>query len=113
MGEEVVRLARMDRVFVQSTVNFKDLNAHEILNRKVTVTVPLARGESTTFEGKIKFVGLERSVPELLIVKAEVQNRPVNGHWILHPTAEVQMTIHLNEESSNSFGAASNTKVTR
>ena len=94
-GEEVVRIARMDRVWVQTVVSFKDLNAHELMNRRVTVTVPLARGESTTFEGVVKFVGLERKGPVLLSVKAEVINRPINGHWVLHPEAEVQMTIHL------------------
>lgn len=101
-GEEVVRLARMDKVWVQSVVSFQKLNAHELMNRKVTVTVPLARGESTTFEGVVKFVGLERQGPELMMVKAEVVNRPINGHWILHPEAEVQMTIHLNNDSASS-----------
>lgn len=97
MGEEVLRLARMDRVWVQSVVNYKKLNAHELKGRKVTVTVKLAREKETTFEGVIKFVGLERQGPELLMVKAEVVNRPINDHWVLHPEAEVQMRIHVSD----------------
>ena len=104
LGEEVLRLARMDRVWVQSVVNTKELNAHELMNKKVTVTIDLARGETAEFEGIVKFVGLERQGPELLMVKAEVTNRPINSHWILHPEAEVSMRIHLNDDSSSSFG---------
>ncbi|MDG1875072.1 MAG: HlyD family efflux transporter periplasmic adaptor subunit [Mariniblastus sp.] len=111
-GEEVMRLARMDRLWVQSVVSYQDLNAYELKNRKVTITVPLARGESTTFEGVIKFVGLERQGPELMMVKAEVINRPINGHWVLHPEAEVQMTIHLNEPPSP-IGSESKGNVNR
>lgn len=108
VGEEVMRLARMDRVWVQSVVDTKELNAHELMNRKVTVTIELARNETAKFEGRVKFVGLERQGPELLMVKAEVANRPINGHWILHPEAEVSMKIHLNDDtSSSSFGSAS------
>jgi len=83
VGEEVMRLARMDRVWVQSVVNTKELNAHELMNKKVSVTIQLARNETAEFEGIVKFVGLERQGPELLMVKAEVTNRPINGHWIL------------------------------
>ena len=109
LGEEVLRLARMDRVWVQSVVDTKELNAHELMNKKVTVTINLARDETAEFEGVVKFVGLERQGPELLMVKAEVINRPINSHWILHPEAEVSMTIHLNDESSSSssLGTAS------
>ena len=94
----------MDRVWVQSVVNTKELNAHELMNKKVTVTIDLARREIVECEGIVKFVGLERQGPELLMVKAEVTNRPINSHWILHPEAEVSMRIHLNDDSSSSFG---------
>lgn len=105
-GEEVMRLARMDRVWVQSVVNTKELNAHELMNKQVTVTIDLARGETAEFQGTVKFVGLERQGPELLMVKAEVTNRPINSHWILHPEAEVSMKIHLNDNNpSSSFGS--------
>ena len=113
LGEEVLRLARMDRVWVQSVVNTKELNAHELMNKKVTVTIELARGETAEFEGMVKFVGLERQGPELLMVKAEVVNRPINNHWILHPEAEVSMKIHLDNNSSSSLGTASTPGFTR
>ena len=110
-GEEVMRLARMDRVWVQSVVNTRELNAHELMNKKVTVTIDLARGETAEFEGIVKFVGLERQGPELLMVKAEVTNRPINSHWILHPEAEVSMKIHLRDEDG-SMGSIGSTSVT-
>ena len=106
-GDDVLRLARMDRLWVQSVVDTKELNAHELKNRKVTVTIDMARDETAQFEGVIKVVGLERQGPGLLMVKAEVVNRPVNGHWILHPDAQVSMKIHLNDGTANSFDSAS------
>ena len=111
VGEEVMRLARMDRVWVQSVVNTKELNAHELMNKKVTVTIDLARGETAEFEGIVKFVGLERQGPELLMVKAEVTNRPINSHWILHPEAEVSMKIHLDDEDG-AMGSIGSTSIT-
>lgn len=94
-GEEVMRIARMDRLWVQGTVDVKDLNPHEVINRPVTITVKLARNQTTTFAGRITNVGLERQGLTRYMVKAEVQNRPVGGHWVLQPLGEVTMKIHL------------------
>lgn len=95
VGEEVMRIARMDKLWVQGILDIQDLNPHEALNRPVTVTVDLARGETTTFQGKIVNVALERQSSQHYMVKAEVENRPVAGHWILQPFSEVRMRIHL------------------
>ena len=95
MGDEVMRIARMDRLWVQGTVDITSLNPDEVLGRTVTVTVDRARGEKETFEGKITNVGLERQGLTRYMVKAEVVNRPVGNHWVLQPGSEVSMRIHL------------------
>jgi HlyD family secretion protein len=112
IGEEVMRIARMDKLWVQGIVDIRDLNPYEAMNRTVTVTVPLARGETTTFEGRIVNVALERQSSQHYMVKAEIKNRPVGGHWILQPFSEVQMRIHLDKPASD-VGAAEGASVKR
>jgi multidrug efflux pump subunit AcrA (membrane-fusion protein) len=100
-GEPVMRVARMDRLWVQGVVDANVVNPHEIVNRPVTVTLRLARGETTDFQGKIVHVGLERESSDRFLVKAEVQNRPVQGHWVLQPNSTVTMRIHLGGEDAD------------
>jgi HlyD family secretion protein len=101
VGEEVLRIARMDTLWVQGIVDTKLLNPYEAMNRPVTVTVQLARGETTTFEGKIVNVALERQSSQHYMVKAEIKNRPVEGHWVLQPFSEVLMRIHLDGSAAD------------
>lgn len=112
IGEEVLRIARMDHLWVQGILDIRDLNPHEAINRTVTVTVPLARGETTTFEGKIVNVALERQSSQHYMVKAEIKNRPIGGHWVLQPFSEVQMRIHLDRPASE-IGASEVDNVNR
>ena len=111
-GETVMRVARMDRLWVQGIVNSNDVNPHELMNRPVTITLKLARGESTDFEGKIVNVGLERSSNVTYMVKAEVQNRPIGGHWVLQPECTVEMRIKLDELQPNTASFQSPPGVT-
>jgi multidrug resistance efflux pump len=106
-GEPVMRIGRMDRLWVKGVVDANVVNPHEIVNRPVTVTLRLARGETTDFQGKIAHVGLERESSDRFLVKAEVQNRPIEGHWVLQPNSTVTMRIHLGNKDANtaSFGA--------
>lgn len=106
-GEPVMRIGRMDRLWVQGVVDASVVNPHEIVNRPVTVTLQLARGETTDFQGKIVHVGLERESSGRFLVKAEVQNRPIEGHWVLQPNSTVTMRIHLGSKDANTaaFGS--------
>ncbi len=94
-GEPVLRIGRMDTLWVHGVVNIKDVNAYEMQDRPVTVQVTLARNETATFQGKIVNVGLERQGMSGYLVKAEVKNRAVGKHWVLQPLSEVKMRIHL------------------
>ncbi len=61
----------------------------------MTVTVQRAHDETATFDGVITNVGLERQGLTRYMVKAEVQNRPIDGHWELQPLSGANMRIHL------------------
>ena len=94
-GEAVMRIARMDRLWVQGAIEINDLNPEEVRGKRVTVTVQRAHNETATFDGVITNVGLERQGLTRYMVKAEVQNRPINGHWELQPLSGANMRIHL------------------
>lgn len=94
-GEAVMRIARMDRLWVQGAIEINDLNPEEVRGKRVTVTVQRAHNETATFDGVITNVGLERQGLTRYMVKAEVQNRPIDGHWELQPLSGANMRIHL------------------
>ncbi len=96
-GEAVMRIARMDRLWVQGAIEITDLNPEEVRGKRVTVTVQRARDETATFDGVITNVGLERQGLTRYMVKAEVQNRPIDGHWELQPLSGAIMQIHLDK----------------
>lgn len=110
-GEEVMRIARMDRLWVQGTISAADLNPHEVKGRPVTITAQLARNQTATFEGKITNVSLEAQGLTSYLVKAEVVNRSVDDHWILQPLSQVDMRIHL--DGNATAGGAFNTSKER
>lgn len=105
-GEKVLRVARMDRLYVQGNISSKKLNPFEVADKPVTITLQLARGKETTFEGKIVSIGLEKQGSDLFMVKAAVENRPQEGFWTLLPGSQVKMRIHLDGKSAESTDTA-------
>lgn len=97
VGDEVMRLGRMDELWAQANVSVKQLDVHEALNRPVTVELRMARGETEVFTGRIEQIPLENQSSDQYAVKVRVKNRRAgpNKSWILRPLAQVKMTIHL------------------
>ena len=100
IGDDVIRLARMDQMWVQASLNAKSLNAADAENRPVTVTLKTANGEET-FEGKIDQVSLEYVSAEEYQVKIKVQNRREGNSWMLRPFSQVSMVIHMDRGPIN------------
>ena len=98
IGDEVMRLARMDQMWVQASLNAKNLNAADAENRPVTVTLQTANGSKETFEGKIDQVSLEMVSAEEYQVKIKVQNRKDGNSWMLRPFSSVSMVIHMDRD---------------
>lgn len=106
-GEKVLQVARMDRLYVQGNISSKNFNPFEVADKPVTVTLQLARGQETTFKGKIVSIGLEKQGGgDLVMVKAEVDNRLEGSSWTLLPGSKVKMRIHLDEQPAASLGTA-------
>jgi len=95
VGEPVVRVIQMDRLRVDGFVNGAEYNVAEIATRPVTVEVELARGRKERFRGQIVFVNPLIQAGNRYRVRAEVENRQEQGHWLLNPGSTVTMVIHL------------------
>jgi HlyD family secretion protein len=93
-GDNVLRVARMDQLCVQGLLDSGLYNPHEIQGRPVVVTAQLAHGTTEQFTGRIVFVALEKATSGFW-VRAEVDNRQVEGHWLLLANEEVSMRIQL------------------
>jgi multidrug resistance efflux pump len=96
-GDNVMRVARMDRLYVQGLLEASLYNPHEIQGRVVTVTATLAHEQQVEFTGHIVFVALEKNSSRYYSVRAEVENLQVDGHWLLLANEEVRMRIHLDQ----------------
>ena len=97
IGDDVMRLARMDQMWVQASMSAKILDAADAENRPVTVTLQTADG-TETFEGKIDQVSLEMVSAKEYQVKIKVQNRKDGNSWMLRPFSSVSMVIHLDRD---------------
>jgi hypothetical protein len=84
----------MDKLRVEGFVNSDAFTADEIFGREVEVTAQLPHGRIEKFRSVISFVD-----PVVLSgnfrVWCDVENRQHNGHWILRPGNNAEMTIKL------------------
>ncbi len=83
-GDPVVKILQMDRLYVEGCVDARFLTPADVEDRPVIVTIRGPRGQET-FEGQIRFVSYEILQGPKFQVKAVVENRKKNGHWILQP----------------------------
>ena len=97
-GDPVVRLVRMDKLWIEGLVDATGANGvapAEVDGRPVTVKVALARNQEAVLHGKIVFVSPVVEAGPVFPVKAEVINEKRNGYWILQPGLNADMTIEL------------------
>src|SRR5262249_14164759 len=94
-GDTVVRIIRMDRLRVEGYLDKDKLSPVDVADRPVSVQVVLANGRKVQFPGKIVFVDPEIQGDHDYEVRAEVENRKENGHWLLRPGLPATMTIQL------------------
>lgn len=95
IGEPVLRVIQLDRLYVDGFISGRDYSVVDISNRPVTVEVNLARGRKEQFKGQIVFVNPLVQVDNRYRVRAEVENRQENGQWLLNPGSTATMVIHL------------------
>ena len=96
-GETVVRVARMDKLRIQGSVDSTKYNPPQIDGCRVTATVQLANGKIEEFTGKVIFVSSEY-FGKTFHIDAIIENRKYPGddkHWILRAGADLDFVIHF------------------
>jgi multidrug efflux pump subunit AcrA (membrane-fusion protein) len=96
IGEPVVRVVRMDRLRVDGFLDGKEFNPSDLTDRRVTVVVQLARGKTEEFKGRVTFISPLVQAGNHYRIRAEVENRQHQGHWMLNPGMNATMIVHAN-----------------
>jgi macrolide-specific efflux system membrane fusion protein len=94
-GDTVLKVVRINKLRTDGYLKISEFAPEEIINRPVTIKIELARGRSSSFEGKIVFVDPIVVNGNEYLVRAEIQNREENGQWLLRAGMNAEMTIHL------------------
>jgi multidrug efflux pump subunit AcrA (membrane-fusion protein) len=94
-GDPVFHLVRIDRLWIEGHISAAAFNPGEIENRRVLVTVKLARGREVTVAGRVVFVKPMIEAGNRFLVRAEVQRPADGGDWPLRPGMTADMTIQL------------------
>jgi multidrug resistance efflux pump len=94
-GDSILRIVYMDKLRVEGFVDADAYTADEIAGREVEVTARLPNGRVEKFRSVISFVDELVDSSGDFRVWCDVENRQHNGHWILRPGKDVEMSIKL------------------
>jgi RND family efflux transporter MFP subunit len=92
-GDPLARVIRTDRLYVEGYIDASRWNPSDVRDRPVTVEARLAGDLRESFQGRIFNVKPRMESGNYRIV-AEVDNRQVNGEWLLRTGQFVTMTVH-------------------
>jgi len=94
-GEPVLRIIRMDRLQVEGFVDAGQVAPHELAGRAVLIKARVSRGREETFQAAVAFVSPVTEAGGKVRIKAKLENRREDNHWLLRPGQSVEMTISL------------------
>jgi macrolide-specific efflux system membrane fusion protein len=91
-GETVMRIVRMDQLRVEGDINGKLYARHKVIGRPVNIQVQLTGGGIEIMEGTISYASPLVESYEYT-VRAVVNNRKINGRWLLTPGLNAKMQL--------------------
>lgn len=94
-GDPLLRLVRMDKLRVKCFLSAAEHAPGDVMGRPVSIVVKLARGRTTTFQGKVLGISPLVEANRTFLVWAEIDNRKANGFWLLRDGMRADMTIEL------------------
>ncbi|MCS7236643.1 MAG: HlyD family efflux transporter periplasmic adaptor subunit [Thermoguttaceae bacterium] len=100
-GDSVLRIVRLDRVRVEGYLAVSEVHPAEVAGQPVEVRIASPLGSSGeavaqgqyTFTGRIVFVNPLVEAGGRYLIWAEVENRQVEGQWILRPGLSADLII--------------------
>ena len=95
-GDPLARVIRTDRLYVEGYVDAARWNPADVRDRPVTVEARLAGDQQESFKGRIFNVKPRMESGNYRVV-AEVDNREVEGEWLLRAGQFVTIKIHSSQ----------------
>jgi multidrug efflux pump subunit AcrA (membrane-fusion protein) len=94
-SQAVIHVVKLDSLWVEGNASAARFARAELEKRPVTVDVVITRGEKISLPGEIIFVKPLTDTGDTYMVRAKVENRKVNGSWLLSPGMQAEMNIQL------------------
>jgi len=94
-GEPVLRVVRMDQLWVEGFVDAAEYNPEDVAGGPVVVRATRARGQVVEFYGRIASVSPVVQAGNRYRVKASVENRTQHDQWLLRPGMTPEMYIQI------------------
>lgn len=92
-GEPVMRIIQMDKLYVTAQLRADEVAQHEIQDRSVEIEVKFANGRVETFQSTIAYFTPEVEADGRYFVRAEIENRKENNHWLVYPGLDARVRI--------------------
>ncbi len=96
-GDPVLRLIQLDRLRVEGFLDAGQFNPEDVDGCPVTVAIRRARGQVVQLPGRVVFVSPLVQAGNKYRVRAEVENRLSDQHWVLGPGMTATMAIHVEQ----------------
>ena len=94
-GQAVIRVVKLDILWVEGNVPAGSFAPSELEGHPVSVDVALARHQKLSLPGEVIFVKPVTDTGDSHMVRAKIENRKVNGAWLLSPGMRAEMNIQL------------------
>jgi multidrug resistance efflux pump len=94
-SQAVVQVVRLDTVWVDGNVHANQYARAELADQDAVVNVAIRGKDTRAFPAKVIFVRPLTDAGDTYKVRAKVENRKVNGFWLLSPGMQAEMSIQL------------------
>ncbi|MDA0657883.1 MAG: HlyD family efflux transporter periplasmic adaptor subunit [Planctomycetota bacterium] len=92
IGEPIMRLMRLDRLYVTRQIDAAEMAQHTMLNRAVEIVVTIG-DRKETLRSTISYVEPEIQTDQRYGVRAEIENRLIGESWLIYPGMQAEMKI--------------------
>jgi len=94
-GEPILRLRKLDRLYVEGYVDTDQYSPNEVRGQSCTVLVEMARGQIERFDSRIVFVDDNIEATNEFRIRAEIENRKKGTGFVVVPGQQAEVIIHF------------------
>ena len=93
-GDPVLRLMRLDRLYVTCRVPAETIPQYDVIDRPVDVVITLGSDRQERFRSTVTYFEPETDLNGHYEVRFEIENRKVGTQWLIYPGLYTEVTIH-------------------